>query len=53
MEKQEDIKDFVFPHLCLVGRAEKWKDGKLICLVENKNEGIENEVGINLQLCPH
>ena len=36
MEKWEDRKDFSFPHLCLVGRVEKWRDGKLFCLVENK-----------------
>ena len=29
---------------------EKWKDKKLIYLIEKKNEMIKNEVGINLQL---
>ena len=29
----------------------KCRDGKLICLIEKKNERMENEVGINLQLC--
>ena len=28
--------------------VEKWKDKKFICLVEKKNEGIENEIDINL-----
>ena len=32
---------------------EKWKDRKLICLVEKKNERMKNEVDINLQLCPN
>ena len=36
--------------MCLVGRMEKWRDGKFICLVEKKNERMENEVGINLLL---
>ena len=53
IEKWEDRKDLVFFHMCLVGRMEKWRDGKLICLVEKKNEMMENEIGINLQLCPH
>ena len=33
--------------MCLVGRMRKWKNEKLICLIKNKNEMIENEVGIN------
>ena len=40
-EKWANGKDLVFSHLCLVGRMEKWSDGKLICLVENKNERME------------
>ena len=40
IEKWEDRKDFSFTHLCLVGRVEKWMNGKLFCFVENK-------VGIN------
>ena len=39
----EDKKDFVFL-MCLVGIMKKWKDKKLICLVEMKNERMENEV---------
>ena len=47
MQKWEDIKYFSFPHLCLVGRVEKWiRDGKLFYLVENR-------VCINLPSCPY
>ena len=38
--------------MCLVERMEKWRDEKLICLVEKKIENMENEIGINLQLYP-
>ena len=38
MEKLGDRKDFSFSHLYLVGRVEKWRDGKLFCLVEKRNE---------------
>ena len=31
---------------------EKWRDRKLICSTEKKNERMKDEVGINLQLCP-
>ena len=51
MEKLEDRKDLVFPHLCLVGGVEKWRDVKLFCLVEIKNERMKNKVDINLLLC--
>ena len=30
---------------------EKWRDRKLICSTEKKNERMKDE-GINLQLCP-
>ena len=58
MKKWEDKKDFNFPHLCLVGRVEKWRvekwrDEKRFCLVEKRNEIIENEVCINLLICPY
>ena len=53
MEKWENRKNLVFPYLYLVGEMEKQKDGKLFCLVEMKNEMMENEIGINLQLCSH
>ena len=39
--------------MCLVERMEKKRNRKFICLVEKKNEMMENEVGINLQLYPH
>ena len=29
---------------------EKWRDKKLICLVEKKNERMENEVGIKFTI---
>ena len=47
MEKWEDRKYLVFPHVCLVGRVEKCESGKLFCLVEKKSERIENVVYIN------
>ena len=53
MEKLEDRKDLVFPHLCLVGGVEKWRDKKLFCLVEMKNKRMKNKVDINLPLCPY
>ena len=53
MEKWEDRKDLVFPRVCLVGEMEKWRDGKLLCLDEKKNERMKNIVGINLLLYPY
>ena len=53
IKKWEDKKDLVFSHMCLVGRIEKWGEGKLFYLVEKKNERIENRVYINLLLCPN
>ena len=53
MEKWEDRKDLVFPHLYLVGGVKKYRDGKLFCLVEIKNEKMKNKVDINLSLCPY
>ena len=47
MEKWNDRKDLVFPHVCLVGRVEKWKGEKLFCLVREKNEKMKNVVYIN------
>ena len=32
---------------------EKWRDEKLLCLVEKKNERTLNVVHINLLLCPY
>ena len=53
MKKWEDRRDFSFPRLCLVGRVEKWRDGKLFCLVMKINGRIENRVCINLHICPY
>ena len=39
--------------MCLVGEMEKWRDGKLVCLDEKKNERMKNIVGINLLLYPY
>ena len=40
IEKCKDKRDFSFPSWCLVGRMEKWRNRKLICLVEKKYERI-------------
>ena len=53
IEKWEDRKNLVFSHFCLVGGVEKWKDGNFFSFVEMKNERMENEVSINLPLCPY
>ena len=53
IEKWEARKYLVFPRVCLVGEMEKWKDGKLVCLDEKKNERMKNIVGINLLLYPY
>ena len=53
IEKWENKRDLIFSHLCLVGKMEKSRNGKLICLVEMKNGRMENKVGINLPLCPY
>ena len=47
VEKWENERDLIFSNM------EKWKDEKFIYLIEKKNEMIENEVSINLQLCPY
>ena len=58
MEKWEDGKDLVFPHVCLVGGVEKWEGGKLFCLekweggklfclVGEKNGRMKNVIYIN------
>ena len=52
IEKLKDRKDLVFSHMCLVGRVEKWRDGKLFCLIEKKSERLENKVCIKLPLYP-
>ena len=52
IEKWKDRKDLVFSCMCLVGRVEKWRDGKLFCLIEKKSERLENKVCIKLPLYP-
>ena len=47
IEKWEDKKDLVFPHVCLVGGVKKWKGEKLFYLVEEKSGRIKNVVYIN------
>ena len=37
----EDRKDLIFSYLYLVGMMKMWRDRKLICLVEKKNERME------------
>ena len=43
MEKWEDRKELVFPHLCLVRHVEKWKDEKKFYLVGKKNRTMEKK----------
>ena len=43
IEKWKERRDLVFSHMYLVGKMKKWRDEKFICLVEKKNERIENE----------
>ena len=52
-KKKENRKHFVFSCVCLVGEMEKWRDEKLICLDEKKNEKMKNIVDINLLLYSH
>ena len=47
MEKWEDRKYLVFPHVCLVGVVEKREGGKCFCLVGEKKVRMENVVYIN------
>ena len=52
-EKWNDRRDFNFSHLCLVSG---WKFGGIenfFCLVEKKNERIENKICINLLIFPY
>ena len=42
MEKWENRKDLIFPHVCLVGGVEKWEGEKLFCLVGEKKRETEN-----------
>ena len=52
LQDWEDRKYFIFPHLCLVERMKKWRDEKRFCLVEKKNERIENVVCVNYWHAP-
>ena len=47
MEKWEDRKDLVFPHVCLVGGVEKWEGEKFFCLAGEKKGRMKNVVYIN------
>ena len=53
MEKWEDRKDLVFPHVYLVGGVEEWEGEKLFCLVVKKSGRMENVVYINGLLYPY
>ena len=39
MEKWEDRKDLVFPHVCLVGGVEKWEGVNFFVWLERKRGG--------------
>ena len=41
IKKWENRRDLIFSYFCLVGRMEKWRYGKLICLVEKKNKRMK------------
>ena len=47
MDKWEDRKDLIFPHVCLVGGVEKQEGGKLFYLVGEKKGRMKNVVSIN------
>ena len=47
MEKWEDRKNLVLPHMCLVRGMEKWEDGKLFYLVRKKIWKMKNVIYIN------
>ena len=53
IQKWRDGRNFSFPLRWQVWGVEKWRDGKLFCLVEKKNERIENDVCRNLLSCPY
>ena len=52
-KKKRRIENILFFLVCLVGEMEKWRDEKLICLDEKKNEKMKNIVDINLLLYSH
>ena len=47
MEKWENRKDLVFPHVCFVGGVKKWEGEKLFYLVGEKKGRMETVVYIN------
>ena len=51
--KSGRISGSVFSLMCLVWGVEKWRDRKLIYLVEKKSEKIENKVSIKLLSYPY
>ena len=51
IEKLDDIRDFCFLSYVFGLEGKKWRGEKLICLIENKGEWIENEVCIKLLSC--
>ena len=53
VEKREDRKGLVFPHVCLVRGVEKLESGKLCCLVGEKKGRMKNVVYINWLLYPY
>ena len=54
IEKREDMRDFSFSYLCLVGEPEKLRnEKKKFWLIKKKNERIENIVCINLLSCSY
>ena len=53
MKSRRIEKILFFFCVCLVGEMEKWRDEKLICLDEKKNEKMKNIVDINLLLYPY
>ena len=46
--KSGSIEEISFPLFVFAREDKNWRDGKLICLVEKKNEKLKNKVGINL-----
>ena len=50
IKKWEDRIDLFFSHLCLVGRMESGEMENLFVWLKRKMR-MENEIGINLQLC--
>ena len=53
MKKCEERRNLSFLSWSLVKRKEKRRDEKLFCLIEKKNEKIENKISKILLLCPY